>query len=89
MLVRVFSGTRAREREALGERATAWLRANPGWEPRRAEVRQSSDRGFHCLTIVLFLAPSAGDPSTSTAPPAPSSSVPPASSPPAGTAPRS
>ena len=54
--VQVFSATKARDREVLGERVTAWLRA-----PEQAGVRvvdtvvtQSSDNEFHCLAITLF-----------------------------------
>jgi hypothetical protein len=52
--VRVFSATMARDRERLGERVTAWLAANPDLKIARYEVLQSSDRAFHCLTIVLL-----------------------------------
>ena len=44
---KVFSATKAREREALGEEITRWKADHP-------EVLQSSDKEFHCLTIVLF-----------------------------------
>jgi hypothetical protein len=53
--VRVFSATKARDREVLGEAVTAWLRANPGAEVVGREVRQSSDSAFHCISITLFL----------------------------------
>lgn len=53
--VKVFSATKARDREALGERVTAWLRANPAREVAGKEVRLSSDDEFHCLSITLFL----------------------------------
>ncbi len=52
--VRVFSATKAKEREELGEGVTRWLRANPGVEVVDRVVTQSSDDEFHCLTIVLF-----------------------------------
>ena len=51
---KVFSATKARERDALGDEVTRWLQANPEIEIVDREVRQSSDREFHCLTIVLF-----------------------------------
>lgn len=53
--VKVFSATTAGERERLGERVTAWLRAQPApiLVVDRAVV-QSSDERFHCVTIVLF-----------------------------------
>lgn len=52
--VKVFSATKAREREELGEVITRWLRANAGIRIVDKVVTQSSDREFHCLTITLF-----------------------------------
>jgi hypothetical protein len=52
--VKVFSATKAREREELGENVTRWLRATPGVQVMDKIVTQSSDREFHCLTITLF-----------------------------------
>ncbi len=52
--VKVFSATKAREREELGEHVTRWMRANPGIRVTDKIVTQSSDREFHCLTITLF-----------------------------------
>ena len=52
--VKVFSATKAREREELGEKVTGWIRANPGVKVTDKIVTQSSDREFHCLTITLF-----------------------------------
>lgn len=52
--VKVFSATKAREREELGENVTRWLRANPNVRIVDKVVTQSSDREFHCLTITLF-----------------------------------
>ncbi len=52
--VKVFSATKAREREDLGENITRWLRANQGLRIVDKVVTQSSDREFHCLTITLF-----------------------------------
>lgn len=51
---KVFSATRAKEREELGESITRWLRANPGLQIVDKIVTQSSDQEFHCLTITLF-----------------------------------
>ena len=58
--VKVFSATKAREREELGENVTRWIRANPGVQVTDKIVTQSSDREFHCLTITLFYAHAAG-----------------------------
>ncbi len=52
--VKVFSATKAKDREELGEQVTRWLRANPALEVVEHTVTQSSDNEFHCLTIVFF-----------------------------------
>jgi len=52
--VKVFSATKAREREDLGESVTRWLRSNADVEVVDRVVTQSSDDEFHCLSIVLF-----------------------------------
>jgi hypothetical protein len=52
--VKVFSATKAREREELGETITRWLKSNTDLEIVDRVVSQSSDSEFHCLTIVLF-----------------------------------
>ncbi len=52
--VKIFSTTLARERDGLSERITKWLRENPRVEVVERVVRQSSDKEFHCLSIVLF-----------------------------------
>jgi hypothetical protein len=53
-VIKVFSATKARQRDALGEQVTAWIQANPGVQILRTIVAQSSDRKFHCLSIVLI-----------------------------------
>jgi hypothetical protein len=52
--VKVFSATKAREREELGEHITRWIKDHPGVYVTDKIVTQSSDREFHCLTITLF-----------------------------------
>jgi hypothetical protein len=52
--VKVFSATKAKEREELGESVTRWLRSNGDLEVVDRVVSQSSDDEFHCLTIVIF-----------------------------------
>jgi len=52
--VKVFSATKAKEREELGEVITRWLKANPDLEVVDRVVSQSSDDEFHCLSIVFF-----------------------------------
>jgi hypothetical protein len=60
--VKVFSATKAKDRELLGARVSAWIEANPGVEITNTVVTQSSDKAFHCLAITLF---AHRDPSTS------------------------
>jgi hypothetical protein len=52
--VKVFSATKAKERDELGETVTRWIRSNAELEIVDRVVTQSSDNEFHCLTIVLF-----------------------------------
>jgi hypothetical protein len=52
--VKVFSATMQGDREAMGDRITSWLAANPSVQVVDVSVRQSSDHSFHCLTIILF-----------------------------------
>lgn len=51
--VKVFSATKARDRELLGEQITDWLRVNDV-DILDKVVTQSSDTEFHCITITLF-----------------------------------
>lgn len=52
--VAVFSATKARDREELGDKISRFLETYRG-EIVDKTVAQSSDREFHCLSIVLFL----------------------------------
>ena len=52
--VKVFSATKAREREGISDRINAWLEANDEVDIVDKIVTQSSDREFHCLTITVF-----------------------------------
>lgn len=52
--VKVFSATKAREREEIGDVITQWIRENPSIEIVDKLVLQSSDNEFHCLTITFF-----------------------------------
>lgn len=52
--VKVFSATKAREREGLGDIITGWLQANPTMIIVDKVVSQSSDNEFHCLSITFF-----------------------------------
>lgn len=51
---KVFTATRAQDREKLGQDLTQWLEKNPTVEIVDTVVRQSSDQTFHCLSIVVF-----------------------------------
>ena len=52
--VKVFSATKAKEREELGEHVTRWLRSNADFEVVDKVVRQSSDNEFHCYSLIIF-----------------------------------
>jgi hypothetical protein len=52
--VKVFSTTLARDRDALSERITGWLREHPDIEVVDKVVTQSSDKEFHCLSLTFF-----------------------------------
>ncbi len=52
--VKIFSASKAEEREVLGERVTAWLSEHPHLEVRKIQTLQSSDKAFHCISVVVF-----------------------------------
>ena len=53
--IKIFSATKQKERETLGETATAWLTAMQGQiEIVDKTVTQSSDHAYHCLSITVF-----------------------------------
>jgi hypothetical protein len=52
--VKVFSATKVRDRDELGEKISTWLRDHPAIEILDKVVMQSSDQAFHCLSITLF-----------------------------------
>ncbi len=52
--LKVFSATKFQERQSLGELITHWLQAHPDLVIVDFTVRQSSDRSFHCLSIILW-----------------------------------
>lgn len=52
--VKVFSATKAKEREELGENVTRWLKSNSDLEIIDRVVRQSSDNEFHCFSLIIF-----------------------------------
>lgn len=52
--VMVFTATKAKEREELGDKVTEWVRAAPPKTVLDVTVTQSSDEEFHCLTITIL-----------------------------------
>ena len=52
--VKVFSATKARDRERLGETITNWILLHREYEIFDKIVTQSSDAEFHCLAITLL-----------------------------------
>ncbi|MGE5182496.1 MAG: hypothetical protein ACM31C_10560 [Acidobacteriota bacterium] len=52
--LKLFSATKARDRESLGETITDWIRTHPEYEVFDKIVTQSSDAEFHCLAITVF-----------------------------------
>ena len=52
--VAIFSATKFKEREELGEVITRWIKDHPSLTIVDTEVRQSSDASFHCLTVAIF-----------------------------------
>jgi hypothetical protein len=53
-VVKVFSATRVKDREALGDVVTAWIARNPDVRVLKTFVMLSSDSAFHCMSIVLI-----------------------------------
>jgi hypothetical protein len=53
-LVKVFSATKLKDRESIGERVTNWIAANPSARVVKTFVALSSDDRFHCFSIVLL-----------------------------------
>jgi len=54
MGAKVFTATKAKDRDELGEVMTRWLNDNPKARILEKVVTQSSDREFHCLSITIF-----------------------------------
>jgi hypothetical protein len=51
---KVFTATKAKDREELGNVVTRWIAENPKARIVDKVVTQSSDREFHCLSITVF-----------------------------------
>ena len=53
--VKVFSATKHRDRDELGEKITQWLSdRQDSIEIVDTVIRQSSDSEYHCLSITIF-----------------------------------
>lgn len=56
--VKVFCATMIAQRLALSDQVTAWLtdarRKRPSFQLVDIEIHQSSDRAFHCISVVIF-----------------------------------
>ncbi len=52
--VKVFTATKAKEREELGDVVTHWLRKNGCPEILDTQINQSSDNEYHCLSITII-----------------------------------
>jgi len=55
-LVKVFSVTKAKQRDEIGASVTAWIAAHPALRVVTTVVALTSDAKFHCFSIVLFCA---------------------------------
>lgn len=53
-VVKVFSATMHKDRDALGEHVTRWLRAQPNLVVTEIRTLLSSDESFHCLAIIVI-----------------------------------
>jgi hypothetical protein len=51
---KVFSATLARDREAMSDTINDWMLKHPDLEVVDKTVTLSSDKQFHCLSIILF-----------------------------------
>jgi hypothetical protein len=54
MGAKVFTATKAKDREELGEVIMRWIANNPRAKIIDKIVTQSSDSEFHCLSITIF-----------------------------------
>lgn len=52
--MKVFSVTKARDRNELGDTITTWIRDHKEYVITETCVLQSSDAEFHCLSVLVF-----------------------------------
>jgi hypothetical protein len=57
LAVKVFSATKSRDRDELGDRVTAYMRAAiaAGGTCVDKQVLQSSDAEYHCISVIVWL----------------------------------
>ena len=52
--VKVFSATKARERDEMGVVISRWVKQNSDLQIVDRVITQSSDKEFHCYTMTIF-----------------------------------
>ncbi len=52
--VKIFSATKARDRDKLGDNVTNWMNLHQQYQIVDRQVLLSSDSEFHCLVVTLF-----------------------------------
>lgn len=52
--LKIFSATKAKDRDTLGETITDWIRTHPEFEITDKVITQSSDAEFHCIAITIL-----------------------------------
>ncbi len=52
--LKIFSATKAKDREFLGETITDWIRTHSDFDIVDKVITQSSDAEFHCLAITIL-----------------------------------
>jgi hypothetical protein len=52
--VKVFTATKAKEREELGEAVSLWMRQRDCPQVLDTQINQSSDNDYHCLSITVI-----------------------------------
>ncbi len=52
--VKVFSATKARERDEMGATISRWVKQHSDLDIVEKVITQSSDREFHCYTMTIF-----------------------------------
>lgn len=74
-LVKVFTATKTKDRESIGETVTKWIAANPSARILKTFVTLTSDNRFHCISIVLVCIATCASAQAREAPPGPREQV--------------